>query len=511
MLISCAHMMYNHSQDNLSNSNYDPRIGTRYTAVTTQFIGRENEIKALDKSLHSARSELVAVYGRRRVGKTFLVHTVLGSVIDFEFSGMYQVSGKEQRKQFLRILERLARHRQPNPASWFELFDQLKDYLLSLNKDQVVIFLDELPWMDTPKSNFFSAFSRFWNEWAKESVKLKLYVCGSATTWMIDKLIGDKGGLYGRISRSIYLAPFSLRECEEYLNKVKEMNYDRNQILSVYMIMGGIPYYLDMLDSELPLSVNIDRMFFAENAPLKTEFDFLFRSLFKESMNYRRVIEVLAGKLAGMTREEIAKTSHLTGGELSLILKNLNSCDFIRSYTEPGKKERGRLYQLTDMFSLFYLRFVQSHNGQDRKYWTNLGQSGVKYAWLGYAFEQVCLHHIEQIKVSLGISGILSNVYAWSCRPFTDKNGNEWNGGQIDLIIDRSDGVMNLCEMKYTSDEFVIEKEYAETIRKRTALFRRVTGTKKNLRCTFLTVHGVKANKYSGIADHQLVLDDLFN
>ncbi|MBQ7184710.1 MAG: AAA family ATPase [Clostridia bacterium] len=478
--------------------------------MTTQFIGREKEIKVLDRSYHSARSELVAVYGRRRVGKTFLVRTALGSVVDFEFTGMYQTSGKEQRKQFLRTLERLTGRKRPIPTSWFELFDQLREYLLSLNKDSVVVFLDELPWMDTPKSSFLSAFSRFWNEWAKESVKLKLYVCGSATTWMIDKLIGDKGGLYGRISRSIYLAPFSLLECEEYLNKVKEMDYDRFQILSVYMIMGGIPYYLDMLDSELPLSVNIDRMFFAENAPLKTEFDFLFRSLFKEGVNYRRVVEVLAGKLAGMTREEIVNASHLTGGELSLILKNLNSCDFIRSYTEPGKKERGRVYQLTDMFSLFYLRFVQGHNGQDRKYWTNLGQSGLKSAWSGYAFEQVCLHHIDQIKVSLGISGILSNVYAWSCRPFTDESGNVWNGGQIDLIIDRSDGVMNLCEMKYTGDEFVIEKDYADTIRKRMALFRRVKGTKKNLRCTFLTVYGVKTNKYSGIADHQLVLDDLF-
>lgn len=478
--------------------------------MSAQMIGRENEVRILEQYYRSDKSEMVAVYGRRRVGKTFLVRETLGNRFDFDFTGIYQISGKEQRRQFQKAITRRSGQELPLPADWFDAFDLLRDYLLSLHKSRVVVFLDELPWMDTPKSGFLTALSHFWNNWTRESVTLKLFVCGSATSWMIDKLIGNKGGLYGRISRSVYLAPFSLRETEEFLNSVKEMNYSRQQVLDVYMIMGGIPYYLDMLDAELPLSVNIDRLFFAENAPLRTEFDFLFRSLFKESTNYRRVIESLSKKIMGLSREDIAAATHLTGGELSSILKNLISCDFIRAYAEPGKKERNMTYQLTDMFSLFHLRFVMSHDGQDRKYWTNQGQSGLKNAWSGYAFEQVCLHHTEQIKFALGISGILSNVYAWSCRPFTDRNGTEWKGAQIDLIIDRSDHVMNLCEMKYTQGEYVIEKDYAQTLRDRMELFRRMQKTTKNLRCTFITVYGVKPNKYSGIIDHQLTLDDLF-
>ena len=327
---------------------------------------------------------------------------------------------------------------------------------------------------------------------------------------MVDKLIGDKGGLYGRISRPIYLMPFTLLETEQYLNRVKNMNYGYRQVLDTYMIFGGIPYYLDMLDHKLPLSANVDELFFSENAPLKMEYEFLFRSLFKNSVNYRKVIEKLAGKLKGLTRAEIEAGTKLTGGDLSKVLKNLNSCDFIRTYLEPNKKERDKIYQLTDMFSLFHIRFVQKNNGQDRHFWTNMSRTGKKNAWSGYAFEQVCLHHIEQIKDKLGISGILSNVYAWSTRPFTDISGNEWRGGQIDLIIDRSDHVMNLCEMKYAQDEYTIDKAYSDTLRQRIDLFRRMQKTKKDLRCTFVTMYGVRRNQYADIVDNEVTMMDLF-
>jgi len=251
-------------------------------------------------------------------------------------------------------------------------------------------------------------------------------------------MIGDKGGLYGRTTRSVYLAPFTLLETEAFLNGMKQMNYGRRQVLDAYMIFGGTPYYLDMLDRELPLTVNVDRLFFAANAPLKTEYEFLFRSLFRNSVNYRKVIDYLSASLKGRTREEVAEGCGFNGGDLSEILRNLEACDFIRSYSEPGKVERSKMYQLTDLFSLFHLRFVKKSSGQDEQYWTNLSRTGKKNAWSGYAFEQVCLHHISQIKSRLGISGILSNVYSWSRTPFTDKDGAEWRGGQIDLIIDRA-------------------------------------------------------------------------
>ncbi|MBR1622818.1 MAG: ATP-binding protein, partial [Pseudobutyrivibrio sp.] len=247
------------------------------------------------------------------------------------------------------------------------------------------------------------------------------------------------------------------------------------------------------------------------DAPLRNEYDFLFRSLFKQSTNYQKVVELLSTKLSGLTRDEISHGCKLEGGDLSTILKNLNSCDFIRVYSNPTKKEKGKIYQLTDMFSLFYLRFVHGNEGRDNQYWTKLIQTGKKNAWAGYAFEQVCLHHIEQIKTRLGISGILSDVYAWNEKAFVDSDGTKWNGGQIDLIIDRSDKVMNLCEMKYSQDEFTITSEYEDTIRTRTSLFKRQLKTKKALRCTFVTVYGVKNNKYSHIVDDQIILNDLFS
>ena len=381
---------------------------------------------------------------------------------------------------------------------------------MSLEKERVVVFFDELPWMDTVNSSFLSAFAYFWNTWDSQKKLLKLYVCGSATTWMVDTLIGDPGGLYGRISRPIYLSPFTLAETELYLNSVMKMKYNKMQVLDTYMIFGGIPYYLDMLENEFPLSVNVDRLFFSDDAPLRMEYDFLFRSLFKISENYQKVVELLAKKMIGLSRDEISTSTGISGGDLTKILKNLDSCDFIRIYSNPNKKEKGKIYQLIDMFSLFYLRFVKDNNGRDKQFWTHILQSGLKNAWSGYAFEQVCLHHIDQIKKALGISGIQSDVYAWSEKPFTDVDGNHFDGGQIDLIIDRNDHVMNLCEMKYSNDMYSISGDYAEKLRKKESCFRVSVKTRKALRCTFVTTFGVKTNAHSDIVDDQLLMEDLF-
>lgn len=476
-----------------------------------KLIGRNEEIRLLEEYYNSDKSELVAVYGRRRVGKTFLISETLEDRFDFEYTGKYKVASKVQIGEFQRELNKHTKDESGEAKDWFEAFDHLKDYLLGLNKDRVVVFLDELPWMDTAKSNFLAALSTFWNGWRSKKTFLKLYVCGSATTWMVDKFIGDKGGLYGRVSRPIYLAPFTLFETEQYLNEIKKMKYGRKLVLDTYMIFGGIPYYLDMLSNKRPLSENVDMLFFSNNAPLKTEFDFLFRSLFKDSSNYRRVIECLSTKLSGLTREDISYICKLSGGELTKILNNLVSCDFIRCYLSPRKKQRSKVYQLTDMFSLFYLRFVNKSAGLDEHFWTNLGKTGKKNSWSGYAFEQVCLNHIPQIKAKLGISGILCNAYAWSKKKFTDSDGVEWAGGQIDLIIDRNDDVINICEMKYSADEYIIKPQYAKEIKDRIAMFKAAEKTKKDLRCTFVTTYGIKNNPASDIVDNEVVLDDLFN
>ena len=469
-----------------------------------KIVGREAERKLLQRYQESEKSELVALYGRRRVGKTYLIRCTFRDEFDFSFTGMYETSKTLQLRRFAKQLGV-----DETPKDWFEAFDLLRDHLIALNKKTVTVFLDELPWMDTRNSHFLEAFSMFWNTWPMGTSLLKLYVCGSSTSWMLNKFIGDKGGLYGRTSRTIYLRPFTLRETGQYLTAVKNFTLTHRQILDIYMIMGGIPYYLDMLDPELSVNRNIDELFFASNAPLRAEYEFLFRSLFSNSDRYRKVVEILSQKLKGMTRKEILETLKSDGGSLSKVLEDLSACDFIRSYSAIGKKNKSCIYQLTDLFCLFHIRFVTNEREQDEHYWTNLPE-GMKNAWSGYAFEQVCLHHIPQIKNKLGISGVFSNVFSWNSGPFTDDDGTKWNGGQIDLLIDRRDDVINICEIKYSSEQYVITKDYEHHMMDRISLFRHCTHTRKSLVNTFITTYGVKKNIHSTSIQKEVTMDDLF-
>ena len=474
-------------------------------------IGRKHEQVVIKNYLESGKAELVAIYGRRRVGKTYLVKSIFANQFDFSFTGMYDVTRAIHLSQFQKTLEKYSGKRVGRLSNWFDAFDALQDYLDTLQKERIVVFLDEIPWMDTPKSNFLAAFGRFWNVWASTKQNLKLFVCGSATTWMLSKFIGDKGGIYGRVCRPIWLAPFSLGETEQFLQEIKGIEMSRHQILLAYMVLGGIPYYLDMLIKGMPLDVCIDDLFFKQKAPLRTEFDFLFRSLFKNSKIYRNVVLALATRLKGMTRQELLENLKLNeGGELTEVLDNLVKCDFIRKYTAIGKTERDAMFQLTDLFSLFHIKFVADNSGQDEHYWSKLSGKGPMTSWSGYAFEQVCLHHLNAIKRALSIGGVISNVHSWSCRPFTDKNGTQWKGAQIDLLIDRADEVINICEIKYVSDKYAIDSEYEERLRNRGTLFRTVTNTKKSIQYTFITTYGVAHNIHSGIVHSEVIMEDLF-
>lgn len=476
-----------------------------------EIVGRAYEQKLIRDCWDSDKSELVAVYGRRRVGKTFLVKKCFDEKFDFWFTGMYETSRSVQLHQFARELERHSGRKVGRLKSWFDAFDALKDYLLSLDKERITVFLDELPWMDTPKSGFVAAFSNFWNMWSSQGKYLKLFICGSATTWMMDHIIGDKGGLYGRVCRPIYLAPFTLGETEQFLMNVKGLEVSRYQVLQIYMVLGGIPYYLDMIERGIPIDMCIDNLFFRQGAPLRIEYDFLFRSLFKESVLYRRIVEVLSKSLKGLTRsqlKQVLKTQD--GGALSEALENLCKCDFVRRYSAIGKSERDMMYQLCDLFSLFHLNFVTKESGQDESFWSNISGSGSRRAWSGYAFEQVCLHHLRQIKESMSISGVLSNACSWQCKSFVDSDGTKWQGTQVDLVIDRADNVINLCEMKFCQDEFVIDSDYDKRLRERVSVFRKVTGTKKSIQNVFITTYGVKANAYSSLVQVQVDANGLF-
>lgn len=277
------------------------------------------------------------------------------------------------------------------------------------------------------------------------------------------------------------------------------------------MTMGGIPYYLDMLENHLSLNENIDLLFFREGAILRTEYDFIFRSLFKNSKIYRAVVELLATRSSGMSRAELLKALKLEdSGDFTEVLDNLCKCDFLRQYSAFEKKSRDQMYQLVDLFSLFHLQFVEKSDGQDAHFWSNMLDNPKRRTWEGYAFEQVCLHHVQQIKQRLGISGILSEVCSWTCKPFIDKDGTEYKGTQIDLLIDRHDATVNLCEMKFSVDTYALDKDYAERLNTRKETFRTVTGTKKSLHTTMITTYGLKQNKYSGIVQREVTMNDLF-
>ena len=474
-----------------------------------EIIGRKEEQQALQDCLDSNKPEFVAVYGRRRIGKTFLVKQFFKENFDFYITGAYQATKKDQLLNFKMTLESYSGKKRKMPQTWLEAFFQLKDYLSSLGNRRKVVFIDELPWFDTPRSNFISAIELFWNQWASDQ-NLMLVVCGSATSWMVNKLLGDKGGLHNRVTRSIYLSPFTLGETEAFLSH-NHIVFNRHQIVECYMMLGGTPYYLNMLQAKLSLAQNINKLFFEENAELKREFDFLFRSLFKDSKTYRKIVEQLSKRAKGMTRQELIDDCKITeNGNLTVVLDDLCNCDFIRRYTSYNKKQRDVIYQLTDLFSLFYLKYVRDANGMDETFWTDTIDSPSHRAWCGYAFEQVCLHHVRQIKRALGIEGVQCNVCSWSVPAKVDDEGRKQEGGQIDLVIDRRDQTINLCEMKFSLQAFEITPSYMQHLIARRELFRQATGTNKALHLTMVTTYGVVKNAQYGMIQSEVTMNDLF-
>ena len=469
-----------------------------------KIIGREKEQKLLKECCRSGKPELVAVYGRRRVGKTYLVKQFFQEQFDFYTTGIYNGSLKEQLAFFNKQLNRFSNSFYPVPKNWMEAFDQLQHYLSRVEKENIIVFIDEMPWLDVPRSKFLKAFELFWNSWASSQANLKLVVCGSATTWMTDKLLGGKGGLHNRVTRRIWLAPFTLSETKQLL-EYQSIRWNDRQVLDCYMVFGGIPYYISMLQKSLSQTQNVDELLFSQTASLKSEYDFMFGSLFNDAPVYKRIVELLSQKAKGMTRKEILDLLGLTdNGNLTEMLKNLCNCDIVRCYSAFGKKQRDMLYQLTDLFTLFYLRFVKDYNGRDEHHWSNMMESASVTAWKGYAFEQVGFLHLNQIKKALGINGIQSDVCSWTYR---DELGKV--RAQIDMLIDRNDQTINLCEMKYSATAYSIKKDYDQWLLDRRELFREQTRTKKALHLTMITTLGLKDNPYSGDINSEVTLVDL--
>ena len=469
-------------------------------------IGRKAEIARLRKYANSNQAEFVAIYGRRRVGKTYLVNNVFDSRFAFAMTGTVGGSRDSQLKAFVEAMDLYAGKSQ-RPSNWHEAFRMLRRHLIGVIVEgkPCIIFIDELPCFDTHKSDFLDAFSLFWNGWAAQQPEVKLIVCGSATSWMMGNIIDSHGGLHNRITHEIHLVEFTLAEVEDYL-LARGFKWSRNLVLQCYMVMGGVPYYLSLLDKDLSLSQNIDILFFNRGGELFREFHRLYKTLFSNSEPYISLVEVLFSKKKGMTRNEIAKALKTdANGRLTKMLRNLVDCDLVRFYPTKARTltSRNGLYQLMDFFSLFYLQFMHN-NLNDDKWWSKNMHSPRINAWRGLAFERVCMAHIAQLKHALGIDGISTTYYSW-------RSAQDAINAQIDIVIDRADNMSNVCELKYSEKPYSIDKEEYGKFVNRINVFVQQTGTKYGIIPTFITSAGLVRNNYAeelGVRD--ITLDDLF-
>lgn len=470
-------------------------------------IGRETEKKLLLEVIESNNSELVVLYGRRRVGKTFLVREFFEKEMVFEFSGQYNAKTKIQLQNFTNKLDQCSKSLYPSalPTNWTEALNRLKIYLEPiLVEKKAVIFFDEFPWIDSPKSDFLSSFDYFWNDWATKQDNLKVVICGSAASWMIRKVIQNKGGLHNRITKKIRLLPFTLKETESYLQS-KNIQLDRFQILQLYMAFGGVPHYLKEVKKGESATQNIDKVCFTKEGLLVDEFDSLFRSLFKNHEVHVLIIRELAKKNSGLTRNELlSRISLKSGGTASLVIEELEESGFISGYIPFGKNKKDSVYKLTDEYALFYIKFIE--NNKEKQSWTFMQSSASWKSWAGFSFESICQKHNNEIKKALGISGIYTEESSWRFR-----GSNNEDGTQIDLLIDRKDGCINLCEMKFSEFEFIIDKKYSEDIANKIRIFKEITKTKKTVFFTAVSTYGFKNNEYKlRWVQSEITMNDLF-
>ncbi len=462
-------------------------------------IGREKEKKVLLDALASEQSEFIAVYGRRRVGKTYLIRETFGYEFAFQHTGILDAPLREQLKEFRQSLYDAGMKRTAMPKSWGDAFHLLEAWLGSLPEGKKVVFIDELPWMDTVRSNFIRALDHFWNGWATARKDIVLIVCGSATSWIIDNVIMNYGGLHNRLTKRIYLRPFTLRECELYCRH-SGLGYRRNLIMEAYMALGGIPYYWSFMKKGLSVAQNFDRMFFDKDGELSNEYDALYASLFRNPTIHIGIINVLSTKKIGMPRHEILKNGKFSdNASFCKALKELEQCGFIRQYTCIGKDIRDAVYQLMDNYTLFYFQFVRKNKNGDSHFWSSMYNSPLHNAWAGLAFERVCLQHIDEIKKALGFSAVVSTAHSWIGK-----------GVQIDLLIDRNDSVINVCEMKYAKSKYALYADEAEKMQHRVDVFAKETGTQKSINLTMITSYGLTADSDVSSIQSQVTMDDLF-
>lgn len=475
-------------------------------------IGREEEIKTLERYLKSQKSEFIAIYGRRRVGKSYLIEEVYGKKIVFRAIGAY-IQNKDERtyKQiqldhfYHSLLDCGMSTDTPIPTNWMEAFRLLRKHLESVKSKRKVIFLDELPWLGGPQSSeLITELGYFWNSWADRQRNIVLVVCGSATSWMLDNVISDYGGLYGRLTGKMRILPFTLKECEMYYRK-HGFHLSRYEIAVAYMSIGGIPYYMDMFNPEKNLTENIDDFFF-DDEKIDKEFVDVYAGLYTSSDRYIDVVKALGTRFYGMTRSELAETVGIElGGTFSKVLKNLRESGIIREYPRYGKTRVETVYQLKDFFTLFYLHFIYG-KGSNVGNWRSVQRTPTFYAWAGNTFELLCVEHLPQIKDKLRIATITGN-YCWRGK------GPNGKTSQIDLILEwNGERTDYLCEMKFSENVFTIDSQYEkDLLDKLDAYMNSKQHTKTHsVQLVMVTTNGVTDNEHAKDVNQQVVLGDLF-
>lgn len=474
--------------------------------VKQPLIGRTDEVNTLHGLLNSKEAELLAIYGRRRVGKSFLIKQALEANTIFSFTGTKEDTKDENLKNFIDLINQLMKPpiAYNKPSEWRDAFAILKKYieLHSATFKKVIVF-DELPWLASKNSGFLAAFDYFWNSWAVNQ-NVIVVICGSAASWIIENVINDTGGLHNRVTKKIHLQPFSLGETEQYF-KSRNINFTKYEITQLYMALGGIPFYLREVKGGKSVPKEIDRICFGKNAPLYGEFENLYKALFSKYETHLSIIKALAKKRKGLTRNQLLKVSKLnSGGTFTAALKELEASSFISFYSPYGKTERDSLYRLTDEYSFFYLQYILG-NELSTGYWLNqIGTASYK-AWCGFTYETLCLKHIDKIKIALGIAGVFTKSSS-----FFFAGNDDIPAFQIDLLIDRNDGVINLCEMKYYASGYVLTKKDAEALQKKVAYFQILSKTKKRIVSTLITTHKLKLGMHQYLIDESLCMEDVF-
>lgn len=469
-------------------------------------VGRKKELAQINQYYNSGKAEFIAVYGRRRVGKTYLIRQHFKNQFAFDMTGVMEGSKAEQMAAFHAALKTYGYKGNKN-QNWIDAFFALRQLLESKIEEgkRCVIFIDELPCLDTPKAGFVNALGHFWNNWANWQPEIMLIVCGSATSWMVRNVIDNHGGLHDRITHEIHLHPFTLGETESFFEN-NGFVWNRLSIIQAYMAIGGVPYYMSLFDKTDSPATGLDRLFFSDNAELKKEYRRLFSSLFRNPQPYLEIISLLAKHPKGLAREDISRMlSTSNNGKLGDMLTDLVYCDFVRKYNvrEKKLKTNAAIYQLVDFYTIFYNTFA-SKNIVEEHFWTRNINTPEITAWYGLAFERVCKAHIPQIKSALGIASVSTEFYTW-------KTNKVENGAQIDLIIDRADNTINLCEVKYSEELYSLDKEEYLKIQHRIKAFKDVTATKSSIIPTMITTFGMKEGMYSDQIIAKIDMEALFH